>query len=201
MVILQRVIINFNLTFENRKLVLDIIEIIIRWELYRTGKLVKLADVELEDSESRVEQEQNQTQNKMNSRKIEESLSYGPVDKEYSDIIISTLIKSVIVISEIGSNLSNNFNPIIVDRIARRAFTLLKIVFKNEFWLITDINISNLDNVLINFINTKENSATTSSICLIFDLLTVILQSVFNIFDKILNFNFKLSFLPFLKYR
>ena len=182
---------------DQRKLALDLVEVIIRWEIRRvkeekeqnsdsTPTPMLVSDCNASDtscSEPNPTSIQQPNQLKQPELQQSETMSKGPILKDYSDAIIYFLIRFICSVHEMNLNNSvgtiyswpsppNSFTPEII---CRRSLNLLKTAIKNELWPYTEYKIIFLERILS---TAKDNLQNYTSICMALELLIAFLQTM-----------------------
>lgn len=188
---------------DQRKLSLDLVEVIIRWEMRRvkeekehnsdsTPTPMEVSDCGSSDASCSEPTTtggggtgmQQSNQLKQPELQQSETMSQGPILKDYSDAIVHFLIRFICTVYEFAPNNSagslHNWqnasaSSITPDFMCRRALNLLKTAIKNELWPYTEYKIGYLERILS---TAKDNSQNYTSICMALELLIAFLQTM-----------------------
>ncbi|KAF7489783.1 Transformation/transcription domain-associated protein [Sarcoptes scabiei] len=169
---IQRLAFSANGTFDHRKMALDLIEVIIRWEHERiSSEQMDRSDDDSSGSECSYDSKQDQQSQSMQSSS---KSSAGLQSQEtQSNECISTAaqqqqqqLNSAQQVAQSNLAASNEF-------LSRRAQSLLKDILQNEFWPLKDIKLTLLERILM---TVKDNSS--GNICQALELIILFLDTM-----------------------
>ncbi|CAK8696388.1 unnamed protein product [Clavelina lepadiformis] len=156
-----------NTNMEQRRLAVDVAEVIIKWEMRR------LQEAQGDESSNNVKQLLKPVA-AMNIRvestvaSSSHSLVVG-IDKKYSDTIVNFLLRMTCQVSESTGGSAGEL-------LSRRCITLIRISLQSEMWPSTDLHLAWLDKILVAVEPSQQEN--TGNVCTSIELLNLVLSLI-----------------------